>query len=281
MDDSILNNLEAQMSDVATPAEKPGQVLETAAVVEESPPDIRRGGSAMDEALSHLSPAIALRIATVAARYGIRENNDPFWGTVEVMENSFECAKASGAAASAAGASAVEVQSAISAIPDTVYQGAVRAGEEVRGVIAHEIRGKAVEAGMALKMLIDSSAKAGASALKTAGDDLETRLGLLPADVEKLVDQKTREGVQVFADAAAMAGAKMAKAAAASRFLWSVSGVAVLLIVFSVIGAFIDHEYLSLTHRITPKPLVMSASGKPNCGLITMGGQRQNVCQLR
>lgn len=213
-------------------------------------------------------------LARWVQRYKLSDD-DPMFGQYLTARVAF-------ASATAAGASAVAVASAVSSIPDTVYQGAVRAGDEVRGVIAHEIRGKAVEAGMALKMLIDSSAKAGASALKTAGDNLETRLGLLPADVEKLVDQKTREGVQVFADAAAIAGAKMAKAASARRFLWSVSGVAGLLIVFTAAGAFIDWEYLSLTHLIAPAPLVQTTGGKNDCGLIpTTGNGKEDVCEIR
>ena len=239
------------------------------------------GSSARDVALQGLSPNLREQVIADAADMGIRIDSDLSWLLVGAQVRSW-------AAAAAAGASAMEVQSAVSSIPDTIYQGAVKASGEVQGgLVAGSLKFAKIftdAANDGQRALIALSNDQQAQILSAAGlgaEKIKNAATTLTSTLDKAVEQKTLEGVNVFAEAAAIAGAKMAKAAAASRFLWSVSGVAMLLIVFSLLGGFLDYQYLSLTHRITPKPLVISASGKPNCGQITgPSGVQEQVCQI-
>lgn len=267
------------LENLAEPGE--GTVV-TAAVFPTQPP--RESGDDMtlkEQALAGLPPEWRERLIADAGLAGVKHDQDVGWLLVGSVVHS-------AMAAFAAGNAADVVQKSIGTIPEVIYQGATRASGEVQGgLVAGSLKFAKIftdAANDGQRALLALSNDQQAKILDAAGlgaEKIKNAATTLTATLDKAVEQKTLEGVQVFADAAAMAGAKMAKAAAASRFVWSVSGVAMLLIVFAASGAFIDHEYLSLAHRITPKPLVMSASGKPNCGQITgPGGIPQQVCQI-
>jgi HPt (histidine-containing phosphotransfer) domain-containing protein len=232
MDDAILSNLEAQIVDENPSAERPGgQVPENVAMVETSLElQGEKGGSAaMDEALSHLPPAIALRIATVAARYGIRENNDPFWGVVEVMQNSFECAKASGSAAAAAGASAEELSKHLDKLPatmqDALFSASKSFDKQVQAILVKD-GGTFIDA---IKSLITKSADAGAEKLKGAAETLDSEL------TRKIEVRKT-EGVQEWGIQAANAALIAARTAQGAVVRHSAALVIGVLLIGVLLG---------------------------------------------
>ncbi|MDA8377240.1 MAG: hypothetical protein M0Z50_09310 [Planctomycetia bacterium] len=224
-DDDILGGLEARIADESHAGESPqAENIVSASVeappLEASPLVIERGGTAMADALSHLSPDVALRVATVAVRFGIRENNDPFWGAIEVMQNSFECAKASGAAAAAAGASAEELARMLEKLPKAMLEGARLAGVDVTGELKTAVKevtvailqtGKLVAGGMSadldhVKKVINDAAVIGADKIKTASGDLVGKL-------DAAVDLKKNEGADQWAKIAEKAAVDSAKTA--------------------------------------------------------------------
>ena len=201
------------------------------------------GGTAMDNALGCLPPEVALRVATVAARYGIRENNDPFWGAIEVMQNSFECAKASGASAAAAGASAEELARLLKSLPQQMLAGAKLASADVGGEIRSAVddvrtivlgTGRLVAQSMTkdvehIKRVISDSSTLGADKIKNATDGLIGKL-------DEAVEKKKAEGVQAWANLAAEAGVIAARSAMGRVALRGGLFTALLLLLGVVIG---------------------------------------------
>ncbi|CDQ10204.1 protein of unknown function [Acidithiobacillus ferrivorans] len=207
-------------------------------------------GDAMSNALSVFLPdAVQLRVATIAARYGIDPRADPTWALVESVKLGADCAQASAAGALAAGNAARAVQAGVAGITDLVFAGAVQAGDEVKGALRVEIRDRAVEAGQALKMLIDSAASTGATSLKTAASELDVKLGKIPADVQKSLDAYKEKGVVEFATAAKEAGKAAAKSASYASFRLSAIILVLVMALGGIGGAGGEYAYLQLTHQ--------------------------------
>lgn len=270
MDDDILSNLEAQVAGDTASAERPGAGVEAAEMRE-----MQQGGG-MRDALSCLPPGIAVRVATVAMRYGIKEGDDPFWAVVEVMQNSFACAKASGAAAAVTEAAAREVGDGVGKIQGQILAGAIKAGHSVKGDLAAVIK----IGGDAILASINEAATAGSDKVKEGSKDLIEKL-------DKAVESKKKEGVSEFALAAAEA-ATAAAGAASQRVIsetkvklrYSLLTMSAIFLVYAGLGGVVGYEFLSLTHRIAPSPIVM-LHGKPLCGEIVLDGQDQDVCRIR
>jgi hypothetical protein len=267
MDDDILSNLEAQIAgDAHASAERPKPVVEVMAA-----------SSAMDDALSCLPPEVVRRISTIAARYGIRHDADPMWALVEAVHDALACAQASGDAAQAAKAAVIEVQEGVGRIQGQILAGAMKAGTSIQKDMTHVI----AKGGEALLASIAEAANAGAKRVEAGSKDL---LGKLDAAVEA----KKAEGVSAFAAAASEAAVAASTAAARQvisenkiKLRRSAIGMSLIFLIYAVIGGGVAVEYLSLTHRIVPHQLVMTASGKPNCGTVMIGGGEQEVCQIR
>ena len=276
-----LNDMEKMVNDGGTeqmpsPFTEPAPVRSPASSPSPRASGFDGGGDTLKaQALQGLPSEWRERLIADAGAAGVRHDNDVGWLLVGSVVHSAMAAFAAGNAAQA-------VQAGVSSIPDKIFDGAIRAGDEIRGALSKEIRDRSVEAGAALKLLIDSSAKNGAESLKNAGADLENRLNLLPSDMDKLVDKKTREGVNVFAEAAALAASKAASAASARQYLGTVAGVGITLILFAILGAGVSYEYMNLTHRIAPAQIIVNpATGKMNCGEITMNHvEKQRVCEI-
>lgn len=119
----------------------------------------------MSQTIDKLPPDRAVAVAKIAARYRLAEN-DPAWLLVNAVVDA-------DAAAAAAGAAAQAVQAETAKIPDQVYHGAVRAGDEIRGAISKSIDEKTIEMGQALKLTIEHVSSRGVSSLKSASKQLE------------------------------------------------------------------------------------------------------------
>ena len=184
-------------------------------------------------------------------RYKLSDD-DPMFGQYLTARVAFSSAAAAGAAAQA-------VQAGVSKIPDQIYQGAIKAGNEVKGALAAEIRGQGVEVGQALKMLIDSSAKAGATTLKTAADDLDLRVGKIPDEVKVALDAYKAKGLAEFGTAAKAAALQ----AVQTNVLLQLSRSALVMIMAFLIAALIGAGglwgWLRLTHRVMPQGVAAMA----------------------
>lgn len=242
----------------------PLAMLESKTSAGETPHQETENGMSM--ALDALQTEELKQFAKWTATYKIGPD-DPFFGSVLATKIAF-------GSAAAAGKAAEQVASGVEKIPDQIYNGAIKAGDEIRGQIGHEMKERTIDAGRLLVAAIDRASNQTSARIKEAAEGFEKNF-------DKAVSRKTESGVDLFARAAAQAAGQAARSAAASRFFWSLSGVAFLIALFALIGAGGCWEYLSLTHRITPTPIALQAGGKLDCGQAEIGGQQARVCALQ
>lgn len=226
-----------------------------------------RQETALDIALEGKPHDLQLRVMRVVSRRGL-DGNDP-------ALDLFTAAGITADAAAATEAAAKEVSAGVGKIQGQIFAGAIKAGNSVKGDVVAGIEAKMNEGGQAIVAAIGIAADAGATKIRAGSLDLISKL-------DEAIETKKVEGVDAFAKAAADAASKAAKAASTRRFAWSIWGVASLFLVFAGIGWAANSEYLSLTHQITPAPMVINpATGKVNCGKITTANGREEVCEIR
>lgn len=246
-----------------------GNIVES----KEAPPPATGGSKAgfgvspKAAALDSLPQAWREELISAAAGMGIKGDDDLGWLLVSSFINAW-------AGAAAAGKSAEAVSHGVDKIPDQIYQGAIRAGDEIRGQLGQEMKERTIDAGRLLVAAIDRASNQSASRIKEAA-------GVFEKNFDKAVEKKTDQGVDLFARAAAQAAGQAARSASASRFFWSLSGVAFLIALFALIGAGGCWEYLSLAHRITPTQIALLQNGKLDCGQVEISGQQTRVCALQ
>lgn len=202
-----------------------------------------------ERALQGLPAEWRERAISDAGECGVRHDNDVGWLLIGSTVQTLFCAFAAGDAAAA-------VQAGVAAIPDQIFQGAVRAGNEVKGALAAEIRGQGVEVGQALRLTITDAANKGAVALKTAAADLDIKLGKIPADVQKSLDAYKERGVADFAKAAAVAGKAAATSSMAAQLSRSAMTMVMVFLFACMVGAGGLWGYLLLTHRVMPAGVI-------------------------
>lgn len=218
--------------------------------------------SGMHSALSSISDQkMRETVLKIALDHKI-DRRDPAWLLVEA-------AVVSVAAAGETGAAARAVAGGVESIPDTIYRGASRAGEEIRGQLAQEMKDRSIESGRLLNAVIQKAAEDSSVKISAAA-------GTFEANFDRAVKQKMETAVDIFARAAAQAALTAAEAGAARRFLWSSAGVLVALSLSAAAGAFLTYEALSLAHEITPRAIVMN-KGHLDCGPF----HGIDVCQIR
>lgn len=210
-----------------------------------------KGQDGLQAAMAVVAPDVRERLMHIAIDHQINRA-DPAWLLVEAAVVSMN-------AASAANESAQAVQAGVSAIPDKIFQGAVKAGDEIRGALAAEIRGQGVEVGQALKMLIDSASQTGAASLKTAAADLDVKMAKIPADVQKSLDAYRDKGIAEFAASAKAAGEKAAQTALLAQASRSAITVILAFLVACGVGATGFWGYLKLEHRLMPAGVTAQA----------------------
>lgn len=226
--------------------------------------------SDLEVAIAALPPEKGVRVSQIAHKYHI-DPNDPASLLIRVaidvegmIDKASELARISNGAAQT-------LQDGIGKIPDTIYGGAIKAGEEIRGQLAQQMAATTVESGKAIVGAIRQTSQQEIAKIQEAASSFEKTFS-------KAVDQKTQSGVDIFAKAAADAALAAARAAAASRFFWSLWGILTLILFCAILGGFGVWGYLDLTHRITPAPIQIN-QGKLECG--TAPPSNKKVCILQ
>jgi hypothetical protein len=247
-----LDSLEAQMQSAggSPPA---GQ---------KSPP-----ASALDLALENRPHDLQVKIMRVVSARGMDENDPAL--------DLFNAASLSADSASVISEAAREVREGVGKIQGQIYQGALKAGESIKNDLSQALDAKLTEGGKAIVQAISIAGDRGAAKIKDGAADLL-------AKIDKGIEAKKQEGINLFAQAAAQAAADAAKAAASRRFALSSSVIAVILILSVGVGAFGSYEFLRLTNRLAPSPLVLNDMGKPVCGDISLatGEKPVRVCEV-
>ncbi len=211
----------------------------------EPEPEPEQQNDSMTEALSTLPDVVVRRISTIAARYGIRHDSDPMWALVEAVQNGMECAQAAALACDATGKIALEVKAGINKIPDQIFNGAIRASDEVKGGLV-------------------AGAKIFVEAFSTAANDRQTKLleaadigadkirnaaKTLTGSLDKAIEAKKGVGVSEFAKAASEAGLNAAKNASYASFRLSAIILALVMVLGGIGGAGGEYAYLQFTHQ--------------------------------
>ena len=229
------------------------------------------GDTLKAQALAGLPPEWRERLINDAAQAGVRHDNDVGWLLVGSVVNS-------AAAALAANAAAIEISDAIGKIQGQIYAGAVKAGNSVKGDVVAGIAATLKAGGDAILASIDVAAQAGSDKVAEGSKNLISKL-------DAAVEVKKNEGVSAFARAAAEAAVAAANTASATvlsenkvKLRRSALTMALIFIVYAGLGWAANSEYLSLTHQITPAPLVITPAGKPVCGILKNG---ERVCQIQ
>jgi len=267
--DDLLRSMEEQAAKAAGAGETP-----PVPVTDKPASEVDVSGYSLVE--QSLPDADHKLLARWVQRYKL-DDDDPMFGQYLTARVAFSSAVAAGDAAQAAKAAAREVEIGVGKIQGQILAGAMKAGNSIQKDLAHVI-GKG---GDALLAAIAEAAAAGAKRVEEGSRDL---VGKLDAAVEA----KKAEGVSAFARAASEAAIAASTAAARQvisetkiKLRRSAIGMALIFLIYAVIGGGVAVEYLSLTHRIAPHALVLTASGKPNCGEVTIGESVQEVCQIR
>jgi len=265
--DDLLRSMEEQASKASGAGETPPVPVTDKPVSEVS------GYSLVEQSLPDADHKL---LARWVQRYRL-DDDDPIFGQYLTARVAFSAAVAAGDAAQAAKAAVIEVQEGIGKIQGQILAGAMKAGTSIQKDMTHVI----AKGGDALLASIAEAAAVGAKKVEAGSKDLISKL-------DAAVEVKKAEGVSAFAAAASEAAVAASTAAARQvisetkvKLRRSAIGMSLIFLIYAVIGGGVAVEYLSLTHRIAPHALVMTAGGKPNCGNITINGGVQTVCQIR
>jgi len=251
-------------------------------VVPSGSAQVQTATDAMGQALGSLPEAVQLRIATIAARYGIDPRSDPVYALVEAVQIGADCTKAASASATAAASAVQAVQAGIGKIPRQIYDGAVKAGDEVKGALRQEIKDRAAEAGLALKAVIEDGAGKGAIALKNAADELDVKVGNIPDEIQAQIGAYKTKGIADFAKAAASAGRAAAEGSMWAKAAGSAMTMLIVFCIAAAIGAGGLWGYLLVEHRVMPDGFAaMSAPAGLGGGAVVSvpnGGEVMRQC---
>lgn len=215
-----------------------------------------------------------------AAECGVRHDNDVGWLLIGSTVQSLFCAFAAGDAAQA-------VKAEVSSIPDQIFQGAVRASDEVKGglvaggkLFAEAFTKAAADRQAALVAAVDAQQSSILAAATLGAEKIKTAATSLTSSLDKAVQAKTDQGIDEFAKAAALAGKRAAQSSMLAQASRSAM-VSILAFAFAcLIGASALWGWLLISHRVMPTGVVAMAD--PLRGgtmlMVPTGGQVVHQC---
>ena len=205
--------------------------------------------SPKQEALRGLPPEWRERLIEQASAMGIRADEDTAWLLVKSFINAW-------AGAAAATTAAERIEAATRGVGDQIYQNAVRAAADLKGIINADIRKNAADVGRATANAIMITVNKGADKIQE-----------VVADLDKIAQEKGAQFAASWRAQAARAGEEQAKAALqkAIAIRW---GVVVGTILLSMIcGIVLAYGVLDISHHILPwADHLISINNRPDCG---------------
>ena len=247
------------------------------------------GDTLKAQALAGLPAQWRERLIADAGAAGVKHDNDVGWLLVGSVVHA-------ASAAFAAGESAQAVQAGVSEIPDQIFKGAVRAGDEVSGAlgarvlqVAEASEQKLLEGGKGLVVALAGGIKESLGAATAAASEISKAAETLQAGLDKSIETKKKEGIDKWAGEVAATIQATAQRAGdqfirnSKRDSWVkimvVGGLMGLL--WAGIGGAVVWKYLDLVHQIAPAPIMLTVDGKLNCGQASIKGiGKQQVCVL-
>ncbi len=168
--------------------------------------------SPKQEALRGLPPEWREQLIEQAAAMGIHAEADVAWLLVKSFINAW-------AGAAAATVAAERIESAAKGVGDLIFNQTVRAGNDLKALVAAGVEEKTVEAGSAVVAVINHATQAGAAALKAAAM-------AIPEAANAQRDSILAEWRQHLASAAAQEAAGRAR-----RSEWWLGGIGLAMMV--------------------------------------------------
>ena len=179
------------------------------------------------EALRGLLPEWRERLVEQAAAMGIRADHDIAWLLVKSFINAW-------AAAAAAGDAADRVESGVSKIQDTIYNGALNAGNDIAASIKQSVGAAIVDSSSGLKLALDALRKKHIAAVESSATLAARERGkTIVIEWQKALNRATSSGV----------AARMAKS-------WGV--VAGTIAATFILGIVFGYLLIRIDHRFTP-----------------------------
>lgn len=231
----------------------------------------------IEKVLDALPADRATATAKAMIKHGVRDG-DPLVEAISIALDADAARQAAAEAARDAGEAARAVSVETAKIPDAIYQGTVKAGNDLKGQV--EVAGKAIveaailratEAAALGDAAISKSVEAGRGVLKQAVSDLS------------IAAREKRDAlVQDMQAAALRAVEKQVREGMAARVARSYSVVAVSLLLAASIGACAALVGARLTGHLTPlgDRIATTPSGRPFCGPVGPGPGVEWSCLL-
>ncbi|MHB1609713.1 MAG: hypothetical protein ACYCXX_13975 [Acidiferrobacter thiooxydans] len=130
-----------------------------------APPSGGAPASLRDRALKGLDPGTTNAVILEAADAGVRDRDDSAWLMFRKLRDATD-------AAAIADRAARRIEAATRAVGQTIFNQTVRAGDDLKVLLAAGIEEKTVEAGSAVVTVINHATQAGAAAIKKAAASL-------------------------------------------------------------------------------------------------------------
>ena len=197
--------------------------------------------SLRDDVLKAVPVAARTGILQMALDYHIADPMDPQWSMVGL-------AWAATRSADLARTALDQVDKAVRGIPERIYAGAIKAGDDLSSVLGKEVHDRGVEIGQAITLAITEAANTSAAALKQA-----------------MSDAACTEIPQGLPDRHSL------------RF----AGIALALLAAACLGATAALAAARLSGHLTPWAIRLSVgpTGAPDCGVLRgQDGRVYDVC---
>lgn len=209
------------------------------------------------------------RLIAEAAGMGVRADDDLGWLLVASFINAW-------AGAAAAGKAAGEVSKGVATIPDQIYQGAVRAGADLQGVI----ESKGIEIGQALTVAVGKAGDGVVQRVSATMAGYQQTLSSAAADLTSKAEEAKSailaQGVGEFAQAAQAAALSQMRAVT-----WRARVTGAILGAFLLVGAGIGGGVVADLDGHVTKYRIEQSGTKPWCGrAVVQGVGRQYICVL-
>ena len=177
--------------------------------------------SLRDRALEGLDPETRSAVILEASDSGVRDRDDSAWLMFRKLRDATD-------AAAIADRAAMRIEAATHGVGQTIFNQTVRAGDDLKVLLAAGIEEKTVEAGSAVVTVINHATQAGAAAIKKAAASLPVAAA-----------QQREEILADWRAALASTAAQEAATRARRGEWWIMGGILVTMVLMAALGGWV------------------------------------------
>lgn len=240
-------------------------------------------------ALKNIPTGWREKMISEAAYVGCKADDDVLWTVIASVINAWASAGAAGRAADA-------VQSSIDKIPDRIYQGALKAGNDINSqfekkfgeygqTLIAAVNKARDDAAAQIKQGIQTAGVRTSESIQLAGNNLKVASKTLENMLNGVIEQKAKQGLVEWAEAARIAGQNAAQAA--SHEIYSKASMVILAALLLAMVAGGGIMYFVIADRMAPLPIYHTSHGHSLCfevngnGYCELSGTIQQLSKLR